>query len=902
MAKKRLKIKDKHGNVVDFDISASSITIDSDGKSVEVKLTELFNAIAERIKSVTFNGSEKNPDKQGKISISQEQSSWNESNPKNPAYIQGKPDSVVNEISYDQQSRKVKQRRNGVVEDVFTLPEGGSQVTFDEQMSSTSENGVQNKVIKAYVDAVSQRIDTLIGSGNVQGAIDTFNEVKAFLNGIDMSDPTLANQLLALNNAISAVQTSLAAKANSADVYTKTEVDDKVANAGKVKSVSVNGGTPSQPDAQGNVNVSVAAGAQGQKGDKGDTVVVGGEQEFTIVNDTTTGGASDALSAEMGKRVAGRVATDRQRIDAIVGILKKSVFTDDQTAAFDRLDALANGIDSISFNASSHKFTGIGDTFTLSVVTDPAGKTAQISSWSSSNTSVATVNNGVVTSVADGDAVITATTSDGKTATCKIKVETIVITGVSLNKSTLTLNGNDANETLVATTTPTGYESGVQWSSSDPTKATIDNNGKVTAVGNGSTIITASIGGQSATCQVTVTGVMQTFHIGVGTLSNVTIEDGQGNAITDDQTVLEDSALTINFVPAASHEISALSVVMGSTTLSLADATDGTDGTKVISIQIVSGDITVSASATYVRTNLISNATKLTKQGVIYASSGRFNANNDYDCFIVPLEFGKRYEVDGYDWKAKNGVSGGFNIALVKSDGNGGFTNINSDTDIADSAAFKTANTMFDTDSSRVYHGFSSSDYRERFFVTIPPASVFDQSVDAVYLAINTRFSNVDISNDIRMYEYLLGSEYSADGIIQNYGLIFDSYSIGYDTHYSVSIVKATKGASYSYSGLKWSELGGNGDGFCVALLKKTGDTEMIANLKAGDFNNGSSWLQSDSYFKHTNNICKKNPAEAATITIPTSADLANDTDLYIAITTRFTSTDISSYITLTKQ
>jgi hypothetical protein len=254
MAKKRLKLRDKKGNVIDYDISAASITIDAEGKQLDIKLTELVNAIEERIKSVTFNGSEKNPDQQGKISISQEQSSWNESNPKNPAYIQGKPNSVVNEVLYDQQSRKVRQRRNGVVEDVFTLPEGGSTMVPDTSMSDTSENVVQNKVIKAYIDAVSQRLNTLIGSNNVQGAIDTFNEVKAFLNGIDTSDPTLANQLLALNNAISALQNTLSTKANSSDLVnyaTKSELNGKLSKS----DVSV------ETQGDGTVDINVGSGA-----------------------------------------------------------------------------------------------------------------------------------------------------------------------------------------------------------------------------------------------------------------------------------------------------------------------------------------------------------------------------------------------------------------------------------------------------------------------------------------------------------------------------------------------------------------------------------------------------------------------------------------------------------------
>lgn len=66
--------------------------------------------------------------------------------------------------------------------------------------------------LQGAITQLQNALNTLIGSGNVQGAIDTFNEVTAFLNGIDTDDPTLANQLNSLNNAISALQTSLAGK------------------------------------------------------------------------------------------------------------------------------------------------------------------------------------------------------------------------------------------------------------------------------------------------------------------------------------------------------------------------------------------------------------------------------------------------------------------------------------------------------------------------------------------------------------------------------------------------------------------------------------------------------------------------------------------------------------------
>lgn len=71
----------------------------------------------------------------------------------------------------------------------------------DDEMSSTSEKPVQNKVIKAYVDGLIQGLqnvlNTITQDGATQGVIDTFNEVKTFLEGISSSD-TLAAKLATL--------------------------------------------------------------------------------------------------------------------------------------------------------------------------------------------------------------------------------------------------------------------------------------------------------------------------------------------------------------------------------------------------------------------------------------------------------------------------------------------------------------------------------------------------------------------------------------------------------------------------------------------------------------------------------------------------------------------------------
>lgn len=77
-------------------------------------------------------------------------------------------------------------------------------------------------------------------------------------------------------------------------------------------------------------------------------------------------------------------------------------------------------------------------------------------------------------------------------------------TGITLNKSELTLTAGDS-DTLTATVTPADSTDTVVWSSDKPEVAAVDPaTGKVTAVAPGEAIITATAGTKTATCKVTV--------------------------------------------------------------------------------------------------------------------------------------------------------------------------------------------------------------------------------------------------------------------------------------------------------------------------------------------------------------------------------------------------------------
>ena len=79
-------------------------------------------------------------------------------------------------------------------------------------------------------------------------------------------------------------------------------------------------------------------------------------------------------------------------------------------------------VSSVSLNKNSTSLY-VGDSETLTATISPSNATNKAVTWTSSNTSVATVSNGVVTAVAKGSATITVRTTDGnKTATCTVSV------------------------------------------------------------------------------------------------------------------------------------------------------------------------------------------------------------------------------------------------------------------------------------------------------------------------------------------------------------------------------------------------------------------------------------------------------------------------------------------------
>ena len=168
-------------------------------------------------------------------------------------------------------------------------------------------------------------------------------------------------------------------------------------------------------------------------------------------------------------------------------------------------------VSGVSLNKTSLSFTGTGSSQTLTATVSPSNATNKTLTWSSSNTSVATVSNGVVKAVGFGTATITAKSNNGKTASCSVTVNPIAVSGVSLNKTSLSFTGTGSSQTLTATVSPSNATNKtLTWSSSNTSVATVSN-GVVKAVGFGTATITAkSNNGKTASCSVTVNPIQPT--------------------------------------------------------------------------------------------------------------------------------------------------------------------------------------------------------------------------------------------------------------------------------------------------------------------------------------------------------------------------------------------------------
>ena len=184
-------------------------------------------------------------------------------------------------------------------------------------------------------------------------------------------------------------------------------------------------------------------------------------------------------------------------------------------------------VTNVSLNETS-KTLELGETLTLTATVTPDTATNSGVTWSSDTPAVATVSNGVVTAVGAGSAIITATANDGSgySANC---VVTVVIHPTSM---TISATGNkteievDEELQLSVSTVPEVITDTITWSSSDTSRATVNNTGLVTGVAEGTITITATAKDSNNNVQKTATYDLSVSAPNTNPLATSVLEEG----------------------------------------------------------------------------------------------------------------------------------------------------------------------------------------------------------------------------------------------------------------------------------------------------------------------------------------------------------------------------------------
>ena len=143
-----------------------------------------------------------------------------------------------------------------------------------------------------------------------------------------------------------------------------------------------------------------------------------------------------------------------------------------------------------------HIYIPIGETYKLKANVFPHTAHNKDVTWTSSNNSVATVdNNGIVTARNEGETTITVTTKDGsfKDSTVINVIKTISNNYLYLDIKNTELYIGDTSKANVVVSPDSSLISDVVFSSTDSSVASIDSNGKIVAKKVGKTTITARI-------------------------------------------------------------------------------------------------------------------------------------------------------------------------------------------------------------------------------------------------------------------------------------------------------------------------------------------------------------------------------------------------------------------------
>lgn len=254
----------------------------------------------------------------------------------------------------------------------------------------------------------------------------------------------------------------------------------------------------------------------------GETLTVGVILQPSTVTDTTI----------LWSTASPSVATVSNGVITAVGAGKATITARTNNGLSQTIQVTVNPLlaESISLNTTEAVLLE-NEQQTLVATILPAKTTDKTITWSSSDNSIVSVDTkGKITANSIGEAIITAKTANGLTATCVVNVtlNVIAVSNVSVEPTTLTMYIGDI-ESLTATVSPSNATNkALVWSTSKSSVAKVDQYGTITAIAKGTTTITATSSNNIAgTCVVTVKAI----EVSSISLSDVSLAVGESQTM-----------------------------------------------------------------------------------------------------------------------------------------------------------------------------------------------------------------------------------------------------------------------------------------------------------------------------------------------------------------------------------
>ena len=179
----------------------------------------------------------------------------------------------------------------------------------------------------------------------------------------------------------------------------------------------------------------------------------------------------------------------------------------------------------------------------LIITVKPTSLSTTKLTWKSSDESIVTVDeNGIITGLKEGSATITVTSPNGKSSTCVVTVtkEIINVDKIILNPTNMTLKVGETDQIIATISPENATERELIWTSSDPSVATVNEEGIVVGNKPGTVVITVKTkdGKVKSTTTVTIKPI-EVEEIILST-NNVKLKVGDNKEIT--ATVKPDNA------------------------------------------------------------------------------------------------------------------------------------------------------------------------------------------------------------------------------------------------------------------------------------------------------------------------------------------------------------------------